>query len=154
MADRFCTSCGDARDGEARFCGSCGAKFADAAGETADPPVDRVRAAGDRATPLVKEEVVTMSTTNFDKKCEILGNLWTFYKDTDNEDWQEFFNWSDLGCPMAYLQWQGMVTIETESRHLIDDTWEVFCGMIEIDVDGSYDSLKGAFDASSNAPIP
>ena len=94
-----------------------------------------------------------MSKTNFSKKCEILGMLWSFYKDTDNEGWTAFFDWADLGCPMAYLQWQDMVTIKTDSKPLVEDTWDKFCDMISIDANGSYDSLKAAFDASPNEPI-
>jgi hypothetical protein len=94
-----------------------------------------------------------MSKTNFSKKCEILGMLWSFYKDTDNEGWRAFFDWADLGCPMAYLQWQGMVTVKADSKPLIEDTWDKFCDMISIDANGSYDSLKAAFDTSSNEPI-
>ena len=94
-----------------------------------------------------------MSKTNFSSKCEILGSLWTFYKDTDNDSWREFFEWADLGCPIAYFVWQGMVTIKTDTKPLVEDTWNVFCEMIDIDPEGSYDSLKAAFDASPNTPI-
>jgi hypothetical protein len=54
---------------------------------------------------------------------------------------------------MAYLQWQGMVTIKTDSKPLVEDTWDRFCDMISIDPDGSYADLRAAFDASSNDPI-
>jgi hypothetical protein len=91
-----------------------------------------------------------MSKTTFSKKCEILGTLWSFYKDTDNDTWQEFFSWADLGLPMAYLSWQKMVTIKAEHKGLIDDAWNVFCEMIEIDADASYTNLAATFDASSH----
>jgi hypothetical protein len=101
----------------------------------------------------MEEGIATMSKTNFSNKCAILGSLWTFYKDTDNEGWRVFFDWADLGCPMAYLQWQGMVTIKADTKPLVEDTWDKFCDMISIDPDGSYENLKAAFDASPNDPI-
>lgn len=94
-----------------------------------------------------------MSKTNFSKKCEIIGNMWMFYKDTDDEGWQTFFGWADLGCPLAYFVWQGMATAKPESKKLVEDTWDVFCDMLSVDADGSYDNLREVFDASPNPII-
>lgn len=44
-----------------------------------------------------------MSKTTFSSKCEILGSLWTFYKDTDDKTWSEFFERADVGLPLAYV---------------------------------------------------
>lgn len=50
VADRFCTSCGEPRQGESRFCVACGGRFDDGEGIVSRPE-DRLRAAGDPSTP-------------------------------------------------------------------------------------------------------
>jgi hypothetical protein len=79
--------------------------------------------------------------------------LWTFYKDTDNKEWQEFFEWADLGLPLAYLVWQDLATAKPEGKQSIEDTWRVFCEMIDIDSNLKYTNLQQAFDASPNDVI-
>lgn len=91
--------------------------------------------------------------TAFSTKCEILGTLWTFYKDTDNQTWKEFFAWADLGLPLSYQVWQGLATAKTEGKKVVEETWKVFCEMIEIDPEGNYESLSDAFDASSKPEV-
>ena len=41
-----------------------------------------------------------LGTTPFSKKCEILGDLWTYHR--DDEQFKEFFEYNDLGVPIAY----------------------------------------------------
>jgi hypothetical protein len=94
-----------------------------------------------------------MSKTTFSNKCEILGSLWSFYKDTDNEAWQEFFEWADLGLPLAYFVWQDLATPKADGKAAIEDVWRVFCEMIDIDSEGKYETLKDAFAASPNKEI-
>ena len=94
-----------------------------------------------------------MSKTNFSNKCEILGNLWMWYKDTDNESWAEFFAWADLGLPLAYLTWQGLATAKPDGKNVIEETWNVFCEMISVDPNGKYTDLQSAFSASPNSPV-
>lgn len=94
-----------------------------------------------------------MSKTTFSTKCEILGSLWTFYKDTDNEGWSEFFTWADVGCPLAYMIWQDLATAKPEGKQTIEETWNAFCEVIAIDPNGKYDSISSAFNASPNAVI-
>jgi hypothetical protein len=94
-----------------------------------------------------------MSKSNFSNKCEVLGSLWTWYKDTDNATWREFFDWSDIGLPLAYNVWQELATAKPEGKVIIDETWKVFCDMIAIDPDGKYESLADAFAASDNPEI-
>jgi hypothetical protein len=94
-----------------------------------------------------------MSKTTFSNKCAVLGELWSNYKYTDNEIWQEYFAWADLGCPLAYYAWQGFATLSDEGESYVDEAWAIFCKMIDIDPEGKYDSLRQAFDSSPNEPL-
>jgi hypothetical protein len=91
--------------------------------------------------------------TAFSTKCEILGTLWTFYKDTENETWAEFFAWADIGLPLAYNVWQGLATAKPEGKDIVENTWDIFCEMISIDPSGKYDGLSAAFAASPQPEI-
>ena len=64
-----------------------------------------------------------MSKTTFSDKCAILGMLWTFYKETDDEGWQDFFRWADVGLPLAYMSWQGLATIKSDGKQYVESTW-------------------------------
>lgn len=94
-----------------------------------------------------------MSKTNFSTKCEVLGSLWTWYNDTDNETWREFFDWADIGLPLAYMVWQDLATAKPEAKKIIEETWDVFCEMIEIDANGEYSTLADAFAASDHPRV-
>ena len=93
-----------------------------------------------------------MGKTPFSDKCNILGNLWLFYSEQgkESEGWSEFFEWANVGLPLAYASWQGLATIKGEGKDIINDTWEVFCKVIAIDPMEKYADLNAAFDASPN----
>lgn len=91
-----------------------------------------------------------MSKTTFSSKCAILGMLWTFYNDTDDEVWQSYFRWADVGLPLAYMSWQGLVSVKAEGKTYIEDSWDEFCNIISIDPNAKYSTIKDAFDASPN----
>jgi hypothetical protein len=94
-----------------------------------------------------------MSKTTYSSKCEILGTLWAFYKDTENEAWQEFFTWADVGLPLSYFVWQEYCTLKDAGKYTVDETWASFCEMISIDADAKYTDLKSTFAASENPPL-
>lgn len=94
-----------------------------------------------------------MSKTAFSDKCTILGTLWTFYKDTDDDVWQQFFSWADVGLPLAYMSWQGLASVKPEGKQYIEDVWVEFCKTIAIDPSAKYSILKDTFDASPNEPL-
>lgn len=91
--------------------------------------------------------------TAFSTKCEILGTLWLYYKDTEHENWQEFFQWADIGLPLAYLVWQDLASAKADGKSNIEETWNTFCEMISIDPNGSYTDLASALQASPNDEI-
>jgi hypothetical protein len=94
-----------------------------------------------------------MSKTTYSSKCEILGTLWAFYKETDSDTWSEFFTWADVGLPLAYFVWQDYCTLKPEGESIVDETWTTFCEMISVDPEDEYTDLKSAFEASSNPPL-
>ncbi len=95
-----------------------------------------------------------MSKTTFSNKCEILGSLWFWHKETDNEVWAEFFQFGDIGLPLAYFVKEGYATATKEDGHrTIEECWNIFCEMIDIDPELRYTSLEDAFSASEKNPL-
>jgi hypothetical protein len=94
-----------------------------------------------------------MPKTNFSNKCAILGILHAFYGETDDPTWREFFEWGDLGLPLAYMIHIGAAKPTVEGKAYVDDCWKVFCNMIDIDPEGHYANLGEAFAASNHPPL-
>lgn len=96
-----------------------------------------------------------MSKTPFSSKCQVLGELWLFHREdaSNNDAWREFFEWADIGLPMAYMAWQGLITVKADAKEYINNPYDVFCEMVSIDKDTDYPSLADAFAASPNAPV-
>jgi hypothetical protein len=92
------------------------------------------------------------SKTVFSKQCEILGSLWLDYREEakGNQVWGDFFAWADISLPLAYVAWQGIATIKSDSKSYVSEAWEVFCEMISIDANAKYENLGECFDASPN----
>ena len=99
-----------------------------------------------------------MSKTLFSSKCQVLGELWLYYKEdaVKNENWADFFRWADVALPLSYVVWQGIAVLSDEDndgQRFINEAYDVFCQMIGIDKDIDYPTLGDAFGASPNPPI-
>lgn len=97
-----------------------------------------------------------MSKTPFSSKCDVLGALWLYYRDTaaTNEAWSDFFNYNDIGLPLAYLIAEGLAEPSgDEASKMIDETWDMFCGYINIDPEAEYTNIVEAFEASDQPPL-
>ena len=94
---------------------------------------------------------------DFSNKCAVLSGLWVHYREEakQHEAWDEFFNYNDVGLPLAHFIHAGYVepTKESEAYHFINETWRIFCEYIDIDEDGEYATIWEAWDASPNLPL-
>jgi hypothetical protein len=106
---------------------------------------------------LQRVGVTDMSKTPFSSKCVILGSLWLYYREeaAQNESWSSFFAYNDIALPMAYCLAEGLVSLNEDDagEEIIDETWIIFCEYIDIDPDGSYETIADAFDASPNPEL-
>ena len=85
--------------------------------------------------------------TTFGKKVEILSDLWINYK--DDSDFNDFIEYNDLGLPLAYLITSDLATPSDTGVLYIDETFNLLCAALEIDLDAEYQSLNEMFDRSS-----
>jgi hypothetical protein len=98
-----------------------------------------------------------MSKTTFLTKCDILGDLWLFYREDikGNEAWEEFFQYNDVALPLAYMvkEEYAFINEDSDGTSYINETWETFCDYLGIDPDIEYGDIREAFDASPNKPL-
>jgi len=79
-----------------------------------------------------------MTTTTFENKCLILADLWLNYRDDD--EFQDFITYNDMGLPLAYALSEGIVKGTELSNKFIDETFDLFVFGLGI-VDTGFDSI-------------
>ncbi len=78
--------------------------------------------------------------TNFETKCAILSDLWLNYK--DEAELRDFVEYNDLGLPLAYVIHTNLVTVNESGIPYIDETFNLLCEGVGVDLDGEYESLN------------
>jgi hypothetical protein len=73
----------------------------------------------------------------------------------ENETWEEFFTYNDVGLPLAYMIAEEIALPgeDGEAERLIDETWGMLCAYLSVDPDGEYTNINDIFEASPNPPI-
>ena len=96
-----------------------------------------------------------MSKTPFSKKCEILGNVWLFYREDAQADetWSRYFEVYDIGLPLSYMIWSDIASINDGNEQYVEEAWDDLCAIINVDPEGQYENLQHIFDVSPNEPI-
>ena len=82
--------------------------------------------------------------TTFENKCAILSDLWLNYK--DNEELADFVEYNDLGLPLAYLIHTELVSVNESGIVYVDETFNLLCKGLGVDLDGEYESLYELMD--------
>jgi hypothetical protein len=85
--------------------------------------------------------------TTFENKIDILSNLYNSYR--DDEDMADFFEYNDLGLPMANLVNEGLVAINEKGKIYIDETWGLFLESLEIE-DMGFETLDQVLGYAQN----
>ena len=81
--------------------------------------------------------------TPFDKRCEILAELWMYNR--DDVKLKDFFQYNDVGMPAAWLIDEEFVTPTPPLMLLISETFDVLLAALEIKEDTGFDSLDNLF---------
>jgi hypothetical protein len=75
---------------------------------------------------------------NFADKAGIVGQLWIEFR--NDEDFENFMEYNDIGCPMAYMVAEGIVKeLSPVGEEMLEETFKMFLTLIEIteeEVDG------------------
>jgi hypothetical protein len=77
--------------------------------------------------------------TPIETQAEILSELWMDYRDEGY--FAEFFQYADIGFPLAYVISKGIVKTTPEADNFISDTWEMLLGLVALE-DTGFDNLE------------
>jgi hypothetical protein len=83
---------------------------------------------------------------DFLNKVKILSDLWINYRDDD--DFDDFMQYNDLGLPLAYLINTELAAVTDQGRIYIEETYNLLCAALDIDLNGEYNSLIDMFNKS------
>lgn len=81
-------------------------------------------------------------TTDFSKQIEILGQFYENYR--DDENLADFFEFNDLGLPLAYFAAEGLCQITDEGIKYISETWNLLMAALELE-DTGFENLEQLF---------
>jgi hypothetical protein len=84
-----------------------------------------------------------MAETTFSKKVEILADLWITY--STDETFEDFFEYNDLGLPLAYALDNDIVVANEKTKSFIEETFALLLGGLEQE-DTGFDSLNDLLD--------
>jgi hypothetical protein len=82
-------------------------------------------------------------STNFEDKALILGQLWINYKGED--EWADFFEYNDLGLPLAFAFAEGIVNHTPTLEQYINETWDLFIEGLDVE-DTGFESIEDLLD--------
>ena len=75
------------------------------------------------------------------EKAEIIFEFINDYR--DDEAFQDFFNYNDLGVPMAVMIVNDLVILNEGGVNVLNETWESLCeNLNDADVEYDYESLN------------
>lgn len=115
----YCVQCGAANAG-GRFCGQCGTPVAGNANGSISPRV-------------------VAEPTTFEKKCEILADLWINHR--SDETMQDFVEYNDLGLPLAYAAANGIVAVSPGLEEFVLETFRQLLEAYDLEDEG-FDELS------------
>jgi hypothetical protein len=75
--------------------------------------------------------------TDFSNICDILGSLYSNYREDKN--FKDFIEFNDLGLPLAYLTSENLCEVSDDGARYITETWQLFLAGLNMSDDGFED---------------
>ena len=87
-----------------------------------------------------------MSETTFENKCSILGDLFLGYR--DEVDFAEFFEYNDLGLPLAHAYSMDLIELTDTAKGMVEETFLSLMELLGLEEEGweSLDDMTAAYD--------
>lgn len=86
-----------------------------------------------------RAEMTSDNGTTFENKCAILSELWMDYR--QDEQFKDFFEYNDLGLPLAYAVYTDMVQPKDLSIKMISETFDVLLSGLGFEDDEGFETL-------------
>lgn len=87
-----------------------------------------------------------MTETTYEDKVSILAELWIDYR--NDENYQEFFEYNDLGLPLAYAVDNAIVESTEVAAKYIEETFDLLLSALDIEEDHGFESIDELLDSS------
>jgi hypothetical protein len=89
-----------------------------------------------------KNKMTENTNTPFEKRCEILADLWLNYK--NDVSFSDFIEYNDLGLPLAYAFANGILdySASEKAKPFINEAWDLLLSGLEQE-DTGFESLDG-----------
>jgi len=84
-----------------------------------------------------------MSTTTFDSKAYILGQVWMRHKTVD--ELAEFFRYNDVGVPLAFAFAEGIVNHSPTLEKYVNETFDQLLEALNLE-DSGFEDLQDLYD--------
>jgi hypothetical protein len=84
-------------------------------------------------------------STSFSDKTIILADVWLNYR--DDENFEDFVAYNDLGLPLAYAIANGIVEASPTATEFVNETFQLLLSGLEVD-DMVFESLDDILEAS------
>jgi hypothetical protein len=79
-------------------------------------------------------------------KAGAVGQLWIEFR--NDEDFEEFMEYNDLGCPMAYMVAEGLIEeLSPVGEEMITETFDMFINLLDV----TYEELDTLEDVNLEA---
>lgn len=82
--------------------------------------------------------------TDFSNKVKILAQLWIDFR--DDEQFEDFCDYNDLGLPLAYLMDNNLATASELGNKYIEETFALFLTVLGIKEDTGFEDLDEMLD--------
>ena len=86
-----------------------------------------------------------MTVTDFRNVCEILGKLYSVYK--EDEEFIDFIEFNDLGLPLAYFVAENLCEVSDDGSRHITETWALFLARLNLE-DTGFSDLDEVFESA------
>lgn len=84
--------------------------------------------------------------TSIESRANILGDIFIDFK--SDERFTDFFQYNDLGLPLAYAVSAGIIPVSKKLESFIDETFDVFLSALGLE-DTGWESLEDILVAAS-----
>jgi hypothetical protein len=85
------------------------------------------------------------ATTPYSNKCEILAELWLNYR--NDEDFQDFTEYNDLGLPLAYAIANDIVKSTEMAQRFVEETFDLLLAGMNLE-DTGFDTMDDILSES------
>lgn len=88
-----------------------------------------------------------LDTTPYSKQCEILADLWLDYR--DDEQFQDFFDYSDLGVSLAFSISENIVKSTDKAERFVRESFTILLAGLGLE-DTGFDSLDEVLEEAES----